>query len=191
MKLCKFNKRGSCKFQIMDKLLLVSMYLYFGAAIIRGQLQLTDIKVLQRGSGMCSSMEERERAKNDIHQITNSIIGQIEDGGKNATIMERNNTYQMNDSTTIANTCGTLGWRRVTFINMTNTSYTCPAGLQLTSNSTRACGRSHTGAGCSSTKFSIESNQYSQVYMWQDKDVPARRDYCVWFIQTRHQQPLC
>ena len=147
----------------MDKLLLVSMYLYFGAATIRGQLQLTDIKVLQMGSGMCSSMEERERAKNDIHQITNSIIGQIEDGGKNATIMERNNTYQTNDSTTIANTCGTLGWRRVTFINMTNTSYNCPAGLQLTSNSTRACGRSHTGAGCSSTKFSIESNQYSQV----------------------------
>ena len=162
----------------MDKLLLVSvLYLYLGAATIRGQLQLTDIKVLQSGgTRMCSSMEERERAKNDIHQITNSIIGQIENGGKNATITEtlRNDTHQMNDSTTddaqqignstISNTCGTLGWRRVAFINMTNTSYNCPAGLQLTSNSTRACGRSHSGAGCSSTKFSIESmNRYGQV----------------------------
>ena len=59
-------------------------------------------------------------------------------------------------------TCnGTPGWRRVAFINMTDTSYNCPTGLNLTSYSKRTCGVSHTTfGGCPSTTFSLP---YSRV----------------------------
>ena len=63
-------------------------------------------------------------------------------------------------------TCnGTPGWRCVAFIDMTDTSYNCPTGLNLTSYSnTSACGRSHTNSGeCSSTTFSVGGLPYSRV----------------------------
>ena len=54
--------------------------------------------------------------------------------------------------------------RHVAFINMTDTSYNCPTGLNLTSYSKRTCGRSHTTqGGCSSTTFSIGGLPYSRV----------------------------
>ena len=86
--------------------------------------------------GQCPSAEAREKA---IHQIANSAI--------------------------LAATCnGTPGWRRVAFINMTDTSCSCPTGLSLTSYSKRTCGRSHTTwGGCSSTTFSVEGLPYSRV----------------------------
>ena len=95
--------------------------------IISGQGQKTDVQVLERGDDwQCPPNEERERARNRIHQIANSaILGHI---------------YRY--------TCnGTPGWRRVAFINMTDTSYNCPTGLNLTSYSKRTCGRSHTTWG--------------------------------------------
>ena len=106
--------------------------------IASGQVRMTDVKVLERGDDwLCPSMEERERARNEIHEIASSVIAFI---------------------------CnGTPGWRRVTFINMTDTSYNCPTGLNLTSYSKRTCGRSHTTAGCSSTIFSVGGLPYSRV----------------------------
>ena len=113
--------------------------------IISGQGQKTNTKVLEEGDDcQCTSVEGRERARNEIHQIANSAIlattGHID-------------------------TCnGTPGWRRVAFINMTDTSYNCPTGLILTSYSKRTCGRSHTiRRGCSSTTFSVGGLPYSRV----------------------------
>ena len=108
--------------------------------VISGQGQKTSTKVLEEGGDcQCASVEERERARNGIHQIANSAI-----------------------LATICN--GTPGWRRVAFINMTDTSYNCPTGLSLTSYSKRTCGRSHTtSVGCSSTTFSIGGLPYSRV----------------------------
>ena len=109
-----------------------------------GQVQMVDVKVLERGDDwQCPSTEERERARNEIHQTTNSAIFA---------------------TTGHVHTCkGTPGWRRVAFINMTDTSYNCPPGLNLTSYSKRTCGRSHTQRGCSSTTFSTEGVPYSRV----------------------------
>jgi len=61
--------------------------------------------------------------------------------------------------------CGcTGGWRRVVFLNMTNTSHVCPTGLNLTTHSRRTCGRAHSGHhSCSSTTFSVGGSQYSRV----------------------------
>ena len=100
--------------------------------------ELTDVKVLERGDDwQCPSMEERERARNEIHQVANLVMSSI---------------------------CGGPGWRRVAFIDMTDTSYDCPTGLNLTSYSKRTCGQSHTTTGgCSSTTFSVGGLPYSQV----------------------------
>ena len=112
----------------------------WSVSIASGQVQMTDLKVLERGDdGKCSFVEERERARNEIHQVTTLVISSV---------------Y----------TCsGTPGWRRVAFINMTDTSYNCPTGLNLTSYSKRTCGRSHTSSGCSSTTFSVGGLPYSRV----------------------------
>ena len=110
-------------------------------SIASDQVQMTDLKVLERGDdGKCSFVEERERARNEIHQITTLVISSV---------------Y----------TCsGTPGWRRVAFINMTDTSYNCPTGLNLTSYSKKTCGRSHTiRGGCSSSTFSVGGLPYSRV----------------------------
>ena len=115
--------------------------------IANGQVQVTDIKVLERGNDwQCPSMEERERTKNEIHQIAASVIATL-----------TGHTHTCN---------GTPGWRRVAFINMTDTSYNCPTGLSLPSYSKRTCGsllRSEYG-GCSSTTFRNDDGMpYSQV----------------------------
>ena len=108
--------------------------------IISGQGQKTDIKVLDRNDNQqCASMEETGRARNEIRQIANSAI-----------------------LATICN--GTAGWRHIAFINLTDTSYNCPTGLNLTSYSKRTCGQSHTTqGGCSSTTFSVGGLPYSRV----------------------------
>ena len=117
-----------------------------GSVIVAsGQGQTTDVKVLERGDDwQCPSVEERVKVKSQINVIANQVITSVTGTG-------------------ICN--GTPGsWRRVAFINMTDTSYNCPTGLNLTSYSKRTCGRSHTtGAGCSSTTFSVGGLPYSQV----------------------------
>ena len=116
--------------------------LYLSVTIANGQVrQTTDVQVLERGDDwQCPSMEERERARDQINMIVNQVITSIH----------------------VCN--GTQGWRRVAFINMTDTSYNCPTGLNLTSYSKRTCGRSHTTrGGCSSTTFSVGGLPYSRV----------------------------
>ena len=113
--------------------------------VISGQGQKTNTKMLERGDDwQCPSMEERERARNEIYQIANSAI-----------LAATGHIHTCN---------GTPGWRHVAFINMTDTSYNCPTGLSLTSYSKRTCGRSHTtSGGCSSTTFSVGGLPYSRV----------------------------
>ena len=115
-----------------------------GSVIITGgQAQMVGINVREKGNdGQCLSVEERERARNNIHQIAFSVGIAVASG------------YTCN---------GTQGWRRVAFINITDTSYNCPTGLNMTSYSKRTCGRSHTGNGCSSTTFSVGGLPYSRV----------------------------
>ncbi|XP_064388393.1 collectin-12-like isoform X2 [Halichondria panicea] len=60
--------------------------------------------------------------------------------------------------------CGGPGWRKVAFIDMTNTSQNCPQGLTLTGYSKRSCGRTHTNSDdCSSVTFPVGGGQYSRV----------------------------
>ncbi len=70
--------------------------------------------------------------------------------------------------------CGGFGWRKVTHLDMTDTSQNCPQGLTLTDYSKRSCGRTHTNLyNCSSViTFPVGGGQYSRVcgrakaYQW-------------------------
>ena len=145
--------------------------------IASGQVQVTNVKVLQGGdNGQCPSVEERERARNEIHQIAaNSAISTtlaltttVPSTASAATAISTTAAI-----TTMSPTTGTYthtyicnstpGWRRIAFINMTDTSYNCPTGLELKSLSKRTCGRSIRRAGCSSTTFSVGGLPYSRV----------------------------
>ena len=104
--------------------------------------QGVEVKVLPTSAGgQCPTVEERERVRNEIHQLVNNIAASY------------------------SHTCnGTPGWKQIAFISMTDTSYSCPTGLNLTSYSKRTCGRSHMGyTGCSSTTFDVGGLPYSQV----------------------------
>ena len=61
-------------------------------------------------------------------------------------------------------TCGgTIGWRRVVYLDMTDSSTTCPSGWQLTGYSKRTCGRVSTGHyTCDSATFPV-SGEYTRV----------------------------
>ena len=69
----------------------------------RGQQGL-EIKVLPTSvGGQCPSVEERERASNEIHQLVNETVYDI--------------------AASYSHTCnGTPGWKRIAFINMTDTN---------------------------------------------------------------------
>ena len=130
--------------RMSSTLAFLAVFLSPGLVVIgSGYVQVTDVKVLEKGDVIdwqCPQREERERARDELRQITNSVIASL---------------YSCN---------GILGWRRVAFVNMTDTSYTCPAGLNLTSYSKRTCGRSHTTrGGCSSTIFNAGGLTYSRV----------------------------
>ena len=63
-------------------------------------------------------------------------------------------------------TCGgiTGGWMQVANIDMTNSSHTCPQGLNATTHHPiRVCGINVNGRGCSSATFDVHGIEYSQV----------------------------
>ena len=135
------------------KLYIVVLSVLYLSFTSNGQGQTADaIRILQGSEvGQCPSVEERERARNEIHQFVASVIANTTTA---PTMPTMTTTYTCN---------GTPGWRRVAFINMTDTSYNCPTGLNLTSYSKRTCGQSHTTRGCSSTTFSVGGLSYSRV----------------------------
>ena len=68
---------------------------------------------------------------------------------------------------------GTGGWRRVVYLDMTDSNTTCPSGWQLTGYSKRTCGRVSTGFySCDSATFPVSGGEYTRVcgriksYQW-------------------------
>ena len=151
--------------------LIVSVLSLYSTPIIC-QVQLTDVKVLERGDDwQCASTEERGRARSELHQVINSVIATMLPATtfipSTTTSAPMPTTASVTTQSTTQSTtsdCGGPGWRHIVFINMTNTSYNCPTGLRLgTSHSKRTCGGSHTRAGCSSATFSVGGLPYSCV----------------------------
>ena len=65
----------------------------------------------------------------------------------------------------MSRSCGgiTGGWMRVTRLNMTNSSHTCPAGLKLLTTPKRICAKNIDGGGCSSATFNFHGIRYTHV----------------------------
>ena len=65
----------------------------------------------------------------------------------------------------MSRSCGgiTGGWMRVTRLNMTNSSHTCPAGLKLLTTPKRLCARVTDVVGCSSATFNLHGVRYTHV----------------------------
>ena len=66
--------------------------------------------------------------------------------------------------TTQSRCCNTTGvWTRVAYLDMTNSTHTCPQGFTLrTDHGKRSCGRI-TGRGCTSITYTTHGLQYSRV----------------------------
>ena len=59
---------------------------------------------------------------------------------------------------------GTSGWKRVVYLNMTDTSHCCPTGWRETGYSRRTCGRANTGSyTCDSAIFLVGGMEYTRV----------------------------
>ena len=59
---------------------------------------------------------------------------------------------------------GTTGWRLVTYLNLTDTRYHCPAGWRLHPAPCRGCGRaSHDGETCDSAFFPVPGGPYTKI----------------------------
>jgi len=58
--------------------------------------------------------------------------------------------------------CGSKGWTRVVYIDMSNVSHSCPGNLEFISSPIRTCGGPVNG-GCASAKFSTYGIPYSRV----------------------------
>ena len=60
--------------------------------------------------------------------------------------------------------CGSVGWRRVVYLNMTDPNTNCPSGWQLTSYSKRTCGKVSGGSTtCNSVTFPVSGGDYTRL----------------------------
>ncbi len=106
-----------------------------GQPLVEGPLHIP-VKVL-RENGTCPSDQDKSNARDEILQ---NILTSM--------------------------TCGrTIGWRRVGYLDMTDSSQSCPSGLafQTYSLGLRSCGRATYHAGCWSTFYDTGGSQYSRV----------------------------
>ena len=131
--------------ELLNKMLIVTVCLVLvitsaGNFKVSAEAQQHEANTLEGG---CPTTEDGlEMVKSEIRQDIGPLIEDI-----------------------VSYTCnGTPGWRQVVFIDMTDTSYNCPPGLNLTSYSKRTCGRARSlAADCSSTAFSVGGSEYSRV----------------------------
>ena len=116
-----------------------------------GQAAMIDLQEIESETGVCLSAVEREKVLSGLRQnITASY--EVHSSTTVTTMPTEPLTTDQISTTTASTTVttlsphpaiyscnGTTGWRRIAFINMTNTSYSCPSGLVLTSYSKRTC----------------------------------------------------
>ena len=58
---------------------------------------------------------------------------------------------------------GSIGWRRVAYLNMTDPSQQCPSVWQEITTPHRVCGRRSTSPSCEGLNYTTGSEQYGQV----------------------------
>ena len=147
--------------------------------VASGQAVNIDVQEIKSETGVCLSVGEREKVLSGLRENITASLSTYE-VHSSTTVTTRPTEPPTTDqiSTTTASitvttlspppaiySCkGTTGWRRIAFVNMTNTSYSCPSGLFFTSYSKRTCGIQRTiREGCTSTTFSVSGARYNQM----------------------------
>ena len=100
------------------------------------------------GSQTCPSEEQREILRNEIRNATRSLLGE------SVVPILQGDTFSCGGST---------GWKRVAYLNMSDSSQQCPSVWQEIITPFRVCGRRSTGASCEGLTYSTGSEQYDQV----------------------------
>ena len=98
------------------------------------------------GSQTCPSEEQREIARSEIKNATQSLLVE--------TVIPLMQNFSCGGST---------GWRRVAYLNMSDPSQQCPSVWQEITTPHRVCGRRSTSASCEGLTYSTGSEQYDQV----------------------------
>ena len=97
------------------------------------------------GSQTCPSEEQREIARSEIKNATQSLL--------------RESVLPL-----LQFSCGgSTGWRRVAYFNMSDPSQQCPSVWQEITSPHRVCGRRSTSASCEGLTYTTGSEQYDQV----------------------------
>ena len=110
-------------------------------------------QVLQQGGNQtCPSEAQREIKRNEVRNATRRLLRE--------SVVP---LLQVNLSTSYS--CGgSTGWRRVAYLNMSNSSQQCPSVWQEITSPFRVCGRRSTsGASCEGLNYTTGSEQYDQV----------------------------
>ena len=105
-------------------------------------------RVLQGdGSQTCPSEEQREIARSEIKNATRNLL--------------RESVVPLLQASQYP--CGGLGWRRVVYLNMSDSTQQCPSVWQEITTPYRVCGRRSTSPSCEGLTYSTGSEQYDQV----------------------------
>ena len=104
-------------------------------------------QVLQvAGNQTCPSEEQEEIVRNEIDNVTLSILRQ--------SLTHILQHYSCGGST---------GWRRVAYLNMSDPFQQCPSVWQEITTPHRVCGRNSTAGSCEGINYTTGSEQYDQV----------------------------
>ena len=165
---------------------------------INSKMETLDSKVETHNSRMQSSQETHTQQINTLnskldtltattaqlsteHQNLQTNISDVECTDSEESLeLYQNLTHQLESIQSGVNTLhgpytcgGTIGWRRVVYLDMTDSSTTCPSGWQLTGYSKRTCGRVSTVRNtCVSATFPVSGGEYTRVcgrikaYQW-------------------------
>ena len=135
---------------------------------LKQQVQLNsstqEIRAIQQ-----QQQQDLQACKSDVLHLQETLNRTIDHFNFKIALLQANISFKENElpnSINASGMCGGPGWRRVAFINMSDSNQNCPRGLNLTDYSIRSCGRAeNTRRTCSSVTFLTNSSlsQYSQV----------------------------
>ena len=100
------------------------------------------------GSQTCPSEEQLEILRNEVENATYTLFGE------SVVPILQGNTFSCG---------GTTGWRRVAYLNMSDSSQQCPSVWQEITTPHRVCGRNSTAGSCEGLNYTTGSEQYDQV----------------------------
>ena len=154
-RICQLDNRDDTPIE------LIELYVKFE------EITMTELKNTVLSNVTKELKKTSDTIQNDLHNVTEELmkgfdddLRQVENNVLNYFTMELQNTHDYH------HVCGdTGGWRRVVYLDMTDTNTNCPSGWQLTEHSKRTCGGYDIGKlfTCDSVIFPVSGAAYTSV----------------------------